>query len=760
MEKIISPAVSFQETDLSTIPQEFSNIDTVFVGTTPKGNFFVPVTVNSFVEYEEKFGGVSDDDYMGLAVREYINEAGQATIMPVANTETFSSSFVNLTVSGSEGVTTVARLFLTKGSIDAGVDAVTLESGATLGDFTLSLSASATGQFSESNLSLFDDDTNFIGRLKNATSDTHGVYVKRLQDINEVNEYYATDFTKSDTVSASALASEERTGYQSGNTPWVLSQDFGTNNFEKLFRFHTLQQGDEANRKVKIEVSNVRLPSELTNPDATHGRFDITVRGYDDTENIQTVYETFTDLSLDPDSDDYIARQIGDMNISYDTGQGNVVEDGFYNNASNFVRVEVGNTDDIPNNAVPFGFERYDHSTDDFNITGSEPNYYVDYATATGSSLVAGIDFDRLPDYFLDSLHKELPVDFNGGTDKPTEAFKLANNVIDISDSSEREFIFGFFGSSKGFKDSTPKNTGGDITPSNTFGLDFSGANTNGTLSYKRALDVLSDDESYDMKLLVMPAINIEDHTDITGDAIAMVEKRADVFLILDATGLDDNNTTAKLAGETFDSSYAGCYYPWVNMNISGRVRTVPPSVLVPSAFAYNDKVSKPWYATLGINRGRLFSAIKPYKKLRKATRDELILSNVNPITSIQGEGTVILGQETLQKRETALRKINVRRLLIEAKKFVSTVAFRFIGEFANPTTRGKLQNIINNYLEQVKRDNGLETFFVDFGEDLNTGDVRDRNLIRGVIELVPTRSAEGIQITFKINNSGTTFNE
>lgn len=769
-EKIISPAVTFKETDLSTIPQEFDQIDGVFVGSTPKGKYFVPQTVNSFREYEEKFGGVSEDDYTGLAVREYIREKGSATVMPVANTEGYSNPNVwNVVVSSGSVDLTVAQLYSSQGGQNNSIDSASVSGS--LEDFTIETYSSTTTSSVESNLSLYDSDTNFLGEYTNPTSTNKDFYVKYMVDINNLNGS-SGGFENAVSSTSTDISLEQSSGaisgsaYQEGNSPWIVSQDFGSDQYHKLFRFKTRQEGDQANRKLKFEIDNVRLPSELNNPDAEYGKFDVIIRDYSDTEGSTTVLETFEDVDLNPESNDYIVREIGDMHYEFDNTEEVLVEKGLYDNASDFVWVEISdNIDDVPANAIPYGFESYDHAGSFFQ-DAQAPSYLV--YPDNGEGKTAGVDFDGLKDFYLNSLHKELPQTdqefYDSGEDDVDEYFVLSSSVttgsVGAVTKDSRRFVFGAFGASKGEDETLPKNTGEDMTSSNTMGFDFQNSGSNGSKSYKRALDILSDDETYDMSMLVMPAINMDQHSWIVGEAISMVEARADVFLVVDATGFGKDASVAEKASNGFDSTYAGCYFPWINMNNQGKVEPVPPSVLVPSAFAYNDRVAHPWYATLGFNRGTLSSAIKPYKKLRKATRDDLIQSNVNPITSILGEGTVILGQETLQKRETALSKINVRRLLIEAKKFISTVAWQTIGEPNNATTRGQLESIINNYLEGVRRDNGLERFRVDFSDDVNTPDVVNRNLVRGVIELVPTKAVEGIQINFVIRNSGVSFND
>ena len=117
-------------------------------------------------------------------------------------------------------------------------------------------------------------------------------------------------------------------------------------------------------------------------------------------------------------------------------------------------------------------------------------------------------------------------------------------------------------------------------------------------------------------------------------------------------------------------------YWPWVKVpdsQVAGTQRWVPPSVVIGGIYAFNDRVAHPWFAPAGLNRGGITTAIQAERKLTQGNRDDLYDSNINPIATFPGQGVTVFGQKTLQKKSSALDRINVRRLLIRVKKFIAS---------------------------------------------------------------------------------------
>ena len=213
-------------------------------------------------------------------------------------------------------------------------------------------------------------------------------------------------------------------------------------------------------------------------------------------------------------------------------------------------------------------------------------------------------------------------------------------------------------------------------------------------------------------------------------------------------------------AAEGYDSNYAAMYWPWVQVPEPqlGRNVWVPPSVALAGVYAFNDRVGEPWFAPAGINRGGLSTVRQAERKLTNANRDTLYTENVNPIATFPATGVVVFGQKTLQKKASALDRVNVRRLLIALKNFISQIADNLVFEQNTQATRNTFLSQVNPYLESVQQRQGLYAFKVVMDNSNNTPDVIDRNELIGAIYIQPTKTAEFIYIDFNILPTGATF--
>jgi phage tail sheath protein FI len=229
---------------------------------------------------------------------------------------------------------------------------------------------------------------------------------------------------------------------------------------------------------------------------------------------------------------------------------------------------------------------------------------------------------------------------------------------------------------------------------------------------------------------------------------------------IIDIVGYNSPILTVTANAASFDTSYVATYWPWlktIDPN-SGQQVWVPASTMIPGVYAFNDSVAHPWYAPAGTNRGIIPTAIQTERILTQGNRDTLYQKNVNAIATFPNAGITVFGQKTLQKRPSALDRVNVRRLLIELKNYISQVADTFVFEQNNVITRNNFLSIVNPYLSTVQQQQGLTAFKVVMDETNNPPSVVDQNQLIGQIYLQPTRTVEFIILDFNILPTGATF--
>ena len=308
-----------------------------------------------------------------------------------------------------------------------------------------------------------------------------------------------------------------------------------------------------------------------------------------------------------------------------------------------------------------------------------------------------------------------------------------------------------------------PKKWYEEITDTNTQGFNLNNDN-DGKSAYIDAIRLLKNQDEYDINLLTLPGLvdNFTNHASVLTTALDMCEDRGDCFLIVDPVSYGTALSSVTAQADSRDSNYSAMYWPWVKIPDAnlGRNVWVPPSVLIPSVYAFNDRVAAPWFAPAGLNRGGIDIAVQTERKLTHANRDTLYESNVNPIATFPNAGVTVFGQKTLQKKASALDRVNVRRLLIAAKKFIASTTKFLVFENNTAATRNRFLSIVNPYFESVQQRQGLYAFKVVMDETNNTPDVIDRNQMVGQIFLQPAKAAEFIIIDFNILPTGAAFPE
>jgi hypothetical protein len=296
----------------------------------------------------------------------------------------------------------------------------------------------------------------------------------------------------------------------------------------------------------------------------------------------------------------------------------------------------------------------------------------------------------------------------------------------------------------------------------NRFYEEIDGINTQGLIGtdYTNAINLLANQDDYQYNVISAPGLYYSNYANqcnlIKNNTIA----RGDAIYIMDLVPYNTAINTVLQNASSLDTSYAAAYWPWlqtVDPN-TGLLVYVPASTMIPGVYAFTDASSDPWFAPAGITRGGMGSVVRAERKLTSANRDTLYEGNVNPIATFPQQGVVVFGQKTLQKAATALDRVNVRRLLITLKDYISQIADNLVFEANTIATRQNFLTQVNPYLESVQQRQGLYAFKVVMDETNNTPDVIDRNELIGQIFLQPTKTAEFIILDFNVLPTGATF--
>ena len=425
---------------------------------------------------------------------------------------------------------------------------------------------------------------------------------------------------------------------------------------------------------------------QITSANTASGTFYLLIRQGNDTNVSPSILETWGPLSLDPYSNDYIEKVIGNQveNVASDSGEFYIQLSGSYPNNSSYVRVKT------VNQPTPNYFDNVGNPKPQF--TGSIPNNTSgSFGSATGRNVVAG------GNAYYESIISE-------------------NNIQGLNASN-----------------------------------------------YTQSISLLANKDAFKYNVLVAPGLM----SDMSGVAFSAInsmittaQNRGDMMVVFDSSKYNSQINSVLTNTVGYDTSYAATYWPWVKTIDPSTANQVwvPASTLIPGVYAFNDNVAAPWFAPAGVNRGILPTAIQAERVLTQGNRDTLYQANVNPIATYPNVGVVVFGQKTLQKKKSSLDRINVRRLLIELKSYISQVADTFVFEQNDTVTRNNFLSIINPYLASVQQQQGLTAFRVVMDETNNPPSVVDNNQLVGQIYLQPTRTAEFILLDFNILPTGATF--
>jgi hypothetical protein len=275
----------------------------------------------------------------------------------------------------------------------------------------------------------------------------------------------------------------------------------------------------------------------------------------------------------------------------------------------------------------------------------------------------------------------------------------------------------------------------------------------------------LSEPEQIDLDIVAIPG-----HSS-TGVVLALIDMvqnmRMDAMAIIDAPfGLtvkeivDWQNGSHPLNSTRFDSDFAALYWPWVKIRdtFNNVDVWVPPSGSVMAVYARNDALAAPWFAPAGVNRGVVPGISDVFSRPTLEERD-LMYGNrnaINPIVQYADfQDYVVWGQKTLQRRPTALDRVNVRRLMFVIEKRIRQASKFLLFEPHDEIFRSRFVDIATAILQEVQVGRGLTDFIIKADEELNTPDVIDRNEFRARIGVQPTKAVEFMFIEFSIHRTG-----
>lgn len=748
------------------------------------GVAFSANTLGNTVTTQDWLDAINATAFSGLGIT--VAGASASDYITSAGTSTWTLTSSDIESKGSESGSTIAVIRSKRNQIDntwyfneesdITIGALT----STLGSFILSATTGPLTAQTNSGFTVSLDETRedyivkILSKNPKVIEGAPQLYVERIYP-HFAREASArleiTGLNPSLAYTSEASYTDFQNGYTNAVTPWVVSRVIG-GDVKNLFRFQTISDGDASNNEVKISISNI---------DINNYTFDIIVRRFEDTDATasSTALERWSNLSLREEDANYIAKVIG-------------TTDETFPRKSSFITIDLAPS--FPRNTVPAGFRGY--SLRESGISGStSPNIYYKTDYLSGDSTFKtflGISELGYTNFTTNQVStrtaiKNLEIDlfaFEGGTATGTTTVK-GFHMENIADSSQ--FVSGNENSLTGYT-----NASGTLVDRNklkftlvpaggfdgwdkyrTYGElyeEFTDAYTANVNSFKLAIDEMANPEVVDINVFATPGVDFSNNNTIVRYALDIIEDRTDAIYVIDSPRLTSGSVkgtpeevVSRLEATGIDSNYAATYWPWIQIADpnSGKYTYQAPTMMAVQTYALTDNIAAPWFAPAGLNRGLAGpQVIRADIRLNNNQRDTLYQGRVNPIATFVQQGVVIWGQKTLQVRQSALDRINIRRLLLQVRRLVSAASLTLLFEQNDQTLRDQFLAKVEPILLQIQNQRGLTAFKVVMDDSNNTSDTIDRNTLVGKIQLQPTRTAEFIDLTFQVLPTGARFED
>ena len=691
-EVLLSPGVLARENDQTFISAQPIQAGAAILGPTVKGPVGIPTLVTTYSEYLNKFGSVVESGsaeysyFTSISAYNYFQQGGDSLLVTRVVSGSYTSAESDK-IPNSEVATagTAATASIDVGSMNFGVrEGIRLvDTNGTVTIFISASNPSGTPDYPGINTFAFAGGIAGLVEEINASASAHFSASQAAGVLALTSSVFPGNGTRIFTGSFFEFIGD-------GGTDTGVTLSGGTAPvFNNAFTLETLSEGAEQNSSSSLgaagQLSNgtkENIRWEIVSPNTASGTFSLLIRQGNDTTNSKTILETWANLSLDPNSSNYIEKAIGNskQTVAQDGAEYYIKNEGTFNTLSKYVRVKSVNSPTL--------------------------NYFDNAGNAKAS--------------FTPLVPVASSGSFTGATGTP------------------------FVGRKANFYDK--------INTTDTQGLVAD--------NYTVSLNLLANKDLFQYNLITAPGLTRESHPAPLTVMVNTSQTRGDNLSIIDLRNWGSGINSVTAGAAAVDSSYAATYWPWlqtIDPDLGQQV-WVPASAMIPGVMAFNDRSTEAWFAPAGLNRGGLSTVIRAERNLTNGNRDTLYEANVNPIATFPNTGVVVFGQKTLQKKASSLDRVNVRRLLITLKNFISQIADQLVFEQNTVATRNNFLSQVNPYLASVQQRQGLYAFKVVMDDSNNTPDVIDRNQLIGQIYIQPTKTAEFIYLDFNILPTGATF--
>jgi hypothetical protein len=776
----VSPGVYTREQDFTFFASRIGLTRLGLVGLTPKGPAFEPIKVTSSEAFSNRFGNPNSEFPLTYVAYRFLSQSSELTLTRVLGQVGYSGSNAWIMTSSADTAyeyssTTLCSfkskkkpdgIFVYTGTTDLQISATT----GVLNTFVL-YTATGAGPLSGGGVTVSLDEVDdtyavkLLGKTPKSFDGDFGVYIDAIyphlirQSVSATGgtSSVGPNLTTSLTYKSATEYKDYTSGFTNSSTPMIVGEVIGAIT-KDLFKFETISDGNASAAEIKVSIVNI---------DTANGTFDVVVRRFFDTDATTLTsgrLENFRGCTMDKAKPNFIAKMIGST-------------DEVYPRQSNYITVTMA--DNFPQDTVPAGFRGYTLRNESA-VRAPQLLYKVSYLssdtvskTYLGCSELAYTGLTQAVVGVKNAV-QTLEVDtfkYQGADLSNTttiRGFHLENTASQVdfitgdkallSDYTkpERKFTVAPAGGFDGWQPFV------DVT----FTDDLNDADN--LTAFNGCIDLMAPPESVDINVFATPDVNYADNLGAVNYSLSMIENRADSIYIIDTPRIstDSSKGTAvdasnAIQASAIDSSYAATYWPWIQIAdpTSNKFIYISPTAEVVRNIALTDNIAYQWFAPAGLSRGQV-NCVKADINLSRDDRDTLYDANINPINTVAQQGVTIQGQKTLQIQQSALDRINVRRLMLQIRRLVAAASQTLLFEPNDQTVRDQFLAKVEPLLLQIQNQRGIFAYKVVV-DDFNTASSdSDRNTLTGKIQIKPTSALEFVDLTFQVLPTGANFED
>lgn len=284
--------------------------------------------------------------------------------------------------------------------------------------------------------------------------------------------------------------------------------------------------------------------------------------------------------------------------------------------------------------------------------------------------------------------------------------------------------------------------------------------------NYQLSVDLFKNASLFDVNFMIQTGSSVvgkyilENIAQVRRDCLAICSTSKDSVVGVSDSVAAQNSVTLR---GTFGSSSYGFFvdnYKYQYDKYNDKYRWVSLAGDVAGLMARATDNGEAWTSPAGYTHGKIKNVTRLAYNPDKALRDLLYKNQVNPVITEGNDGTILLGDKTMQAKPSAFSFYNVRRLFIVIEKAIATASKYQLFDFNDEFSRINFRNMVVPYLRGVQARRGILDFRVKCDEQNNTAEIIDAGQFVADIYVKPNRTIQGMNLNFIATKTGVDFEE